>query len=124
LLQLQSTPQQQQQQKGQFCFNWNEEGLKLFKLIINNLEKFDGGWVGGWVRERERGEESPQLCFVPFFFCFLSLLQSVFSATTFFGFIFVFISLPFAISLCNQSVWPISFTTVADKPHDIFFYQT
>jgi len=30
LLQLQST----QQQKGQYCFKWNEEGSKLFKLIL------------------------------------------------------------------------------------------
>jgi hypothetical protein len=107
LLQLQSTQQQQQQQqKGHFCFHWNEEGLKLFKLIKNNLEKFDGGWVGGWERERERergaGGKSTTL------FCFLSLLQSVFSATTFVWFYFCFYFPPFLQSVCaiNQ-FWPI-----------------
>jgi hypothetical protein len=34
LLQLQSIILPRQQQKGQYCFQWNEEGLKLFKLIL------------------------------------------------------------------------------------------
>ncbi len=82
--------------------------MKLFKLIINNLEKFDGGWVDGWVgereREREREGESPQLCFVLFFlvlshFCNQFLVPQL----SLVFFLFLFPSL-FAISLCNQSV--------------------
>ncbi len=34
LLQLQSIILPRQQQKGQYCFQWNEDGLKLFKLIL------------------------------------------------------------------------------------------